>query len=216
MGQSLICSSAFPPRSAPDTAGCLTGHPDGKQRGVVLFIALIALVAMTLAAIALIRATDTSNIIAGNLAFKQATVQASDTGVEQAITALVNTIVPTSVEADIANLYFATQQPVDSYGVPTTINWASVPCRDTAGNTLGSCSDSSAYRIQYMIDRLCTGTLPITDIQGSCVTSVPSGGGSHRSGGVVFTSASKVYYRITVRVSGPRNATTMVQAMVGR
>ena len=38
------------------------------QRGVVLFFALIALVAMSLAAVALIRSVDTSTIIAGNLA----------------------------------------------------------------------------------------------------------------------------------------------------
>ena len=42
-----------------------------KQRGVVLFIALIALVAMSLAAVALVRSVDTATIIAGNLAFKQ-------------------------------------------------------------------------------------------------------------------------------------------------
>ena len=40
-----------------------------KQSGVVLFISLIILVAMSLAGIALIRSVDTSNLIAGNLAF---------------------------------------------------------------------------------------------------------------------------------------------------
>jgi Tfp pilus assembly protein PilX len=50
----------------------------------VLFIALIVLVAMTLAGIAIMRSVDTATLIAGNLAFKQGTVQSSDNGVEQA------------------------------------------------------------------------------------------------------------------------------------
>jgi Tfp pilus assembly protein PilX len=40
------------------------------QQGVVLLMALIMLVALTLAGIALVRSVDTTNLIAGNLAFK--------------------------------------------------------------------------------------------------------------------------------------------------
>ena len=42
------------------------------QQGVILFIALIVLVAMSLAGIALMRSVDTNVLIAGNLAFRQA------------------------------------------------------------------------------------------------------------------------------------------------
>jgi type IV pilus assembly protein PilX len=56
-----------------------------KQRGVVLFFTLIALVVMSLAAVALIRSVDTSTMIAGNLAFKQSGASATDTGMEAAI-----------------------------------------------------------------------------------------------------------------------------------
>ena len=66
-----------------------------KQRGVSLIIAMIALVAMTLAGLALIRSVDTSNVISGNLAFRQASLHATDVGVEAALAAL-GTIVTTS------------------------------------------------------------------------------------------------------------------------
>jgi Tfp pilus assembly protein PilX len=56
-----------------------------SQRGVVLFFALIALVAMSLAAVALIRSVDTSTIIAGNLAFKQSATSAGDVGINTAM-----------------------------------------------------------------------------------------------------------------------------------
>jgi len=56
-----------------------------RQRGVVLIIALIVLVAMTLAGIALVRSVDTSNIIAGNMAFQQSATHLGDVGAETAI-----------------------------------------------------------------------------------------------------------------------------------
>jgi type IV pilus assembly protein PilX len=61
-----------------------------KQRGVVLFFTLIALVVMSLAAVALIRSVDTSTMIAGNLAFRQAGTASGDTGIEAAIAWLTN------------------------------------------------------------------------------------------------------------------------------
>ena len=54
-----------------------------RARGAVYFIALIVLVAMTLAGIAIMRSVDTATLIAGNLAFKQGTVQSADNGIEQ-------------------------------------------------------------------------------------------------------------------------------------
>ena len=61
------------------------GTPRARQGGVVLMMALIVLVAMTLAGIALVRSVNTSNIIAGNLAFQQAATHAGDTGTEAAV-----------------------------------------------------------------------------------------------------------------------------------
>ena len=45
-----------------------------SQKGVVLFFALIALVAMSLAAAALVRSVDSGVLVAGNLAFKQSAI----------------------------------------------------------------------------------------------------------------------------------------------
>jgi len=56
-----------------------------KQRGVVLFIALIVMVAMSLAAIAMFRSVDTANLVAGNQAFKQSALNSTDIGVAAAM-----------------------------------------------------------------------------------------------------------------------------------
>lgn len=59
-----------------------------KQRGVVLLIALIILIAMTLAGIGMMRSVDTGNLAAGNLAFRQATGNAGDAGMNVGFDAL--------------------------------------------------------------------------------------------------------------------------------
>lgn len=186
--------------------------PSFKQQGVVLFIALIALVVMTLAGIALVRSVDTGNVIAGNFAFKQASVQAGDVGVELAFTALQG-ITTTALDTNIANKYYATLQPVNAIGIPTSIVWANVPCRDTSGAAV-SCTAPSPYRIQYIIDRMCTGTLPVTDKQKQCYYEAPTGGGSKKSAAVSFSGAASVYYRVTVRIQGPRETVSFVQAIL--
>jgi Tfp pilus assembly protein PilX len=203
------------------------GATAAAQKGVVLFIALIVLVAMTLAGIALVRSVDTSNVIAGNLAFKQGTLHAADLGVEAAVTALPN-IIATTLEADQIPgsnyLYYATRR-TDCQGVTTTqqigavcptpptpmptnwnINWNTVPVAATVtGNT-----------VQIVIDRLCRGPAPVTDIQGQCFSDATLGGGSKKAGAPEFTAATKVYYRVTARVSGPRNTVSMVQTILSR
>ena len=55
-----------------------------RQAGVVLVIALIALVAITLAALSLVRSIDTGVMIAGNQAFKESCLGASDVAIEAA------------------------------------------------------------------------------------------------------------------------------------
>ena len=62
----------------------------GAQQGVVLLLTLIILVAMTLAGIGMMRSVDTGNVIAGNLAFKQATTHAADGGTSTGFNALMD------------------------------------------------------------------------------------------------------------------------------
>jgi Tfp pilus assembly protein PilX len=67
--------------------GCRASGPR-KQQGVVLLIALIILVAMTLAGIGMMRSVDTGVVIAGNLAFRQASLNAADAGTSQGFATL--------------------------------------------------------------------------------------------------------------------------------
>ena len=181
-----------------------------RQRGITLIIALIALVALTIAGIALVRSVDTGNVIAGNFAFRQASLQATDTGVENAYTKLGT--IAAAADTAIANQYFPVMQSLDANGIPTTVDWSAVP-----STTLGS---KSEYAVKYVIERLCTGTLPIdpANIVSSCVTDQNSSPDSRKLGGGGCSSncnnPPSVNYRVTVRVEGPRNTVAMSQAIV--
>src|SRR4029453_14165034 len=79
----------------------LSGRPRSAhgQRGVVMFIALLVMVALSLAGIALIRSADTATVVSGNLAFKQAAVYAVDRSIEQAVKALFDPTTDPSLSA---------------------------------------------------------------------------------------------------------------------
>ena len=186
-----------------------------KQNGLVLFVALIAMVAMLLAGLALMRSTDTGNVLAGNFAFKESSLQASDIGLDAAFAAL-----PTFAQTGnipVQNQYFTVMQQVNAAGVPNGINWQNVP-KTPVPNTGNS--------VQYVIERMCTGTpadptngpVPtnIADIAQYCVT-VPTQSlhaGSMSVGDATFTGSGTVYYRTTVLVTGPHGATSMVQGII--
>ena len=78
---------------------------NGRQAGVVLFIALLALVVLSVGAIALIRAVDADATIAGNLAFKRATVLAADIGLDVARATLASQMSNLDQDAASAGYY---------------------------------------------------------------------------------------------------------------
>src|SRR4029450_482258 len=94
-----------------------------RERGAILFIALIVLVAMSLAGIALMRSVDTNVLIAGNLAFRQGATSAGDWGIESArIWMTGNLAVLEKDQPDGAPFYFANwQEKLDRLRIhPTT------------------------------------------------------------------------------------------------
>lgn len=186
-----------------------------KQQGSTLFISLIALVAMMLAGIALVRSVDTANIVAGNFAFKEASLNAADLGMEEAFKALPALALQGNVP--VANQYYAVIQGVDPQGVPAGITWSAVPVIPT---------NIKGYSVQYVIERMCKGSVAdpingpapgnVAEEKKYCTTIANSNnqGGSKASGHVTFSGNGVVYYRVTVRSTGPHNAVSMVQGTI--
>jgi hypothetical protein len=196
------------------------------QQGVVLFIALIALVALSLAGLAFMRSVDTGGMIAGNLAFSRAAVAYSDIGMEQArnqviALAALNTCGPPPSSSPCLNydqptaatpFYYSNWQPAWDY---RTFSW-------TDANSGTIASPVSGYQIRFVVHRLCAPG--VTDVSNLCVTDpqAPTIGGGVSLGSVDYSNYVKAasagaaiappYYRITIRVQGPRNSVVYTQA----
>ena len=184
------------------------------QRGAVLFIALIVLVAMSLAGLALMRGVDTGTLIASNLAFKQSATAAGDEGIEAGRTWLLNNSGGSTLYTDIpASAYYATMQDnLDLIGADptkTAFDWTTAASAgtDNAGNT-----------VSYVIQRLCSGSGNPAGVDcirttgGSATSGSTKGAASY--GGFAITAPAGAFYRITARVKGPRNTISYVQATV--
>lgn len=190
-----------------------------RQKGVIVFIALIVLVAMTLAAIAVIRSTDTGNVIAGNLAFKQGTTNASEQVLETAYRWLITNDIGNTLSNDNAAAGYWSSNPSPEPNWTSSAYWA-------AGSVcVNACAaDANGNIARYVIHRMCQ--YPNTNYNGngpggqpqSCATLTASGGagtgGSMSVGSHDFQSTPQLYYRVTTLVTGPRNTQSIVQAML--
>lgn len=186
----------------------LRGRPSRPdERGVILFIALIVLVAMTLAGIAMFRTIGAGVIIAGNMAFKQNATSVGDLGIEAARAWLINQG-SSALQADQAAAgYYASWALTFN---PSTFSWD--------GANSGSAGSVSGNDVRYVIHRLCSSAGSANDPGQSCVTvgSASSGGslGTPSYGVMALSNTTAPYFRITVRVAGPRNTTSYVQSIM--
>jgi Tfp pilus assembly protein PilX len=194
-----------------------TSRLPARQQGVVLFIALIVLVAMSLAGVALVRSVDTSLGIAGNMAFKQATLQGSDLGIKEAYTWLAANNTGTILQGTAAGQGYYSSSPGS-----VVEDWFELSKWNGSKLANGGLPDGAGNTVRYIIHRMCT--FPDTAYNGSvagvpneCALSVTGGGtagGSMSVGATQFEGVPALYYRITSRVDGPRNTVSIVQVSV--
>lgn len=192
------------------------------QRGVVLFIALIVLVALALAAIALVRSVDTATVVSTNMAFKESTLHAGDQGTNQAIQWLNAQVGTGNLNSDIPAvagniMYYSSAQTASGP------NWWVAPAVWT-GFSGAPYTDASGNQIYVIVHRMCT--QPNTAYNGNGAggvanicslyfpTSGASTGGSMSVGSFTFQGNPQLYYRITSRVQGPHNTLSFIQTMV--
>ena len=185
-----------------------------RQRGLVLIVALIMLVAMTMGGMALISAVYTSSLAAGNISFQQSATFSGDAGIEDAVTWLqANRGGATLQKNSPANGYVASREDPGS-----TQNWHQfwVELQNAQQVKSLGAADASGNSVAYIIHRLCNQAgAPTAGI--GCATSqaVEANSGNNRdSGTVAIRFNSEVYYRITSRVTGPRSTVSYVQAVV--
>jgi len=182
-------------------------HRRPGQQGAVLFVAMVVLVALALAALALLRSTDVAGLIASNLSFKRSALGATDQGYLAAKQA-IDLLTAANRNAGLAtSCYSATQLPVDTRGVPSVLTNTSTFDTSFPGCKLTN-SYNSTETIRYVSDRLCsqTGIVYETD----CVMSQLPGNSANAGGNAALITTTAAY-RVTVRVDSLRNTTSFSQ-----
>lgn len=217
-----------------------TSAPQHRQSGLALMVALIALAAMTLAGVALVRSIDTNALIAGNLAFRQNATVSADAGIEKARTWLMSKSTTALQDNIDGEGYYATRMDTggvdgkgsDITGSRTQSGDDNYKWKDANGDELGgvntakceAANDATGNRICYVIHRMCSGTGAITETGANCALIWNANPGGSSKGAInpnvtyqqnlVGSGTPMTYYRISVRVAGPRNNNSFVQAFV--
>lgn len=183
-----------------------------RQNGVVLFLALIVLVAMMLGGLALFRNVDTSILVSGNVSLQKNATRSGDAGAEAAIAWLQANTGPTLysdtagyIASGLANPKGSNQTWSQYWDSLVGTYAATTLTTDAAGNT-----------VSYIIQRLCNlpgeaysaGPPPVECIEPPTSS---SSGSSKGAGFIELNRPTTVYYRITVKTEGPRNSVSFIQ-----
>jgi type IV pilus assembly protein PilX len=208
-----------------------TSHRCGharEQRGVVLIYALIAMVVIMLASLALIRGIGNSTSLAGSFGMRRDMVNQADRGVacallvfgsttdtcsNPAITAALATAALRNTSLAGSNYSAVTLQTNSANGIPNVLlNDSLFSSAGTAGNDV--IDATYGVTIRFVIDRLCsagtTAPSPTTCVANNR-TGDKGGTGWLPKAGTTF----QPIYRISVRVTGPKNTVSFVQTMIG-
>lgn len=190
-----------------------------RQRGVVLIITLIVLVAMMLASVALTRSVDTSGLIAGNLAFKQSTYVSAEVGIETAVTWLEANVNSGTLNDNATGNGYLASIANPAAGQSWEAYWASLAATGNP-SPVTLAEDPAGNTVAYVIHRQCnqagnpdTLTSPPTQCVNPPADKCTTGGSKGARGGP-SRAPRCLYYRITTRVQGPRNTTTFIQAVI--
>lgn len=185
-----------------------------QQTGATLIITLVILVAMTLATIALMRSVDTTNLIAGNLAFRQAAAHAADAGAEDAANSLLPGVVAAHQLACVGTCpqgYISWRNPQQE---PPLVGWD-----DYWSNVQASAvvlpTDAFGNTVSYVVESMCDAAGQVEP----CLKTPPSmsgncSGSDLGAGSQQCIALTRQYYRVTSRVQGVRNTVSFVQVML--
>jgi type IV pilus assembly protein PilX len=189
-----------------------------SQGGVVLFVALIAMVILSLAGVALVRSVDSSTGVAGNLAFRQASIAPVNQAIEEAVDALFKTkSIASTIATNTGLSYYASLQAGEKpNGVPLVLS-GNYSTMTTAYNAAGlplPTVDVTGLEIRKVIERVCTidGGATI----GTCDLLPPKVSPAGTDNEVKRIPLPPIpHYRVTVRVDLPgTNTTTYAQAFL--
>jgi Tfp pilus assembly protein PilX len=191
----------------------------GRQDGVIVFVALIAMVVLSLAAVGLMRSVQTNTLVVGNIAFRQAAAHMASSAVEKAIHDMFppSQTIPSLWNHDTTRNYYASVQPgQDVNGVPRALQ-GDLSLYPGGAQVIRETTDAqTSYVARYVIERMCNDNrLGLEANAQNCEMIPPKqsiGKESNLKKGIALEKIP--FYRMTVRVDGPGNSVAFSQAML--
>ncbi|MCK6391416.1 MAG: hypothetical protein L6Q40_10425 [Azonexus sp.] len=178
-----------------------------SQRGVVLFIALIALVVMSMVGISMVRQMTSGQQIVGNLAFKLQATSFADSQTEQVLVDLTNAGKTPGLLDGAAFPGYHPEAPefkAQAFDAEDESTWeGKVRLKDTPVN---------GVHTTYVVHRLCYPKG--ADEARRCVGHETSGGREQDSDPKDLPKQIQPYYRVTTLVEGDRNSRSITQTMI--
>ena len=166
-------------------------HP---ERGATLLVAMIVLLALSLAGIAAMYLARTDTEIAGNLRFRDQAMEGAEIGRQGVVQYLKGATLPPELGVNQPTWFYATANtPVNLQ----TLDWNAVcdtaPCKLTLND----------------------GNIAQNVVEALGPFSAGSSNGQSLSGGRNYqlVTGADYYYRVTTRTSGPRGTTSLVQVI---
>ena len=203
-----------------------------RSGGAGLVVALLMLIIMSMSALALVRVISIGILVAGNFAFRQAAVMAAEAGTEAAIVWLTGRVLLPALYTDQPDQGYYASLPdgLDiggsaPAGAKVAIDWEKDQCNSRSDVVCVTASpettkDEAGQAIQYVIHRLCRSAGSPQDSANSCLLYREGSQVSPKKGQFSYGASSRfkadsaVYYRITTRVSGPRNTVVFIQTLI--
>lgn len=196
-----------------------------QERGIVLLVAIVVVIAMTLGAYAMLRSAGNSLAIAGNVSFQQNATSVADLGTEAARAWTLNQFSAVTTPGGGTLAVNGTALEVDQAGAGYFASWntafdptaagawddsAEVPLTADQQRSLG------VTEVRYVIHRMCSQVGSPTAAGQQCV--VPEGicvQDPGITGSSVFNDcALQPFFRVTSRVDGPRNTRSYTQVLL--
>ncbi|MDP2826185.1 MAG: hypothetical protein Q8O52_26295 [Sulfuritalea sp.] len=210
-----------------------------RQQGFVLILSLVIVVIITLSAVAMISSLRGGISASGNIAFRQAATRAADVAVDSAFQWVQTQMAVASglnsgIAAAATPRYYATIVGADAgckkdgvvnaftpqqYRFSDTVNGSDgFPCAAlVVGNPAG-------YTLYYVVHRMAN-TAGLACPGAGCLAPTITSASSSSAGcsmdptsasfcGASTTTNTLVYYRITIKVVGPRQNNRYIQAFI--
>ncbi len=181
-----------------------------REQGVVLIGTLLALVLLLLAAFAMVKLSDTSTMLAGNLAFQRDLTNQAERAFVKARSALVSGGLSAETARNANQLalnYSASRLATSANGIPQVL--ISDSAYAAFGLTAAELGDNGVT-VRYVIDRLCLAAGEFSDASCEVTTSDTDKGGS--SSARKPGAEKRPVYRVSVRVTGPRSTQAFFQS----